>query len=228
MHNIENFIKPNILKYVNENIKPLYEKEETGHDWKHIQAVLDNANYIIDFIFKDDELVHDMIGTIFGESFSYTRVYIAIIYHDISLTYGMPRESHQYDSSEIFFKDEFMREQLTSEDRFAIMDAIKKHRASSHCARNLLERIVFQSDRGFRGNSYSNVFKRSFTFNKAKNPKLSNIEVAKLAYDHIKGKYGVDGYAYETIYFETPDVVKFQNDMYKFISILDMILKEEE
>ena len=83
-----------LKKYVEDNIKSLYEKNNYGgHGWEHILSVL-NRCFELMKIFKL-ELNKDMVYTIAA-------------FHDIG--YRQDPENHEQVSSEMFLSDEFMKE----------------------------------------------------------------------------------------------------------------------
>ena len=204
-------IASDIVDYVNTNIKPLYEQESTGHDWEHIKNVMINMSHLRQSIENDT-------GSIDDGTFSIQNCYLAVVYHDISLTDPRnSRDTHDQDSAQIFEYDQFIRANIHPKSIERIADAIRKHRASSGKQdRTTLGKLLFQADRGFITMTPEDVFKRSFTFHSKDNTYDTYPEISIKALKHMINKYGDNGYAYDNIYFPQ-GVAEFKAKMKVFL-----------
>ena len=219
---IPNFTNPKLVKYVEENIKPLYEAESTGHDWNHITNVMINMSKLREMV--EDTSLDD--GT-----FHPDKCYLAVVYHDISLCYpGNSRETHEIDSGELFQTDQFIRDNVHPDAIKVIADAIYKHRASTgRDHKTTLSKLLYQADRGFLTMTPEDVFKRSKAFHEARAYKTHDtyIETTLRAIAHMKNKYGENGYAYNTIYFQD-GVLDFRHNMEQFLYTCILLFGEDQ
>ena len=164
-----------LVKYIENEIFPLYERNEDGHGVKHIKIVIRRS---LEFA-KKYEANLDMAYTIAA-------------YHDIG--HYIDRNTHEIISAEIFMKDEKIKQWFTDEQRNIIKEAIEDHRASSnHKPRSIYGMIVSTADRTII--NIDNVIKRSYSYGKRNYIGLSEEEQIERVYQHLKEKYGENGYA---------------------------------
>lgn len=217
---IPNMVPVKFTKYVEDNIKPLYELEKSGHDWKHIEEVMLNMSILLqkaENSSMDDGTIHPV------------NCYLAVVFHDFSLAADIrnKRETHEIDSGMLFQMDEFIRQNLDPPQINKITDAIYKHRASSgEQKRTTLGKLLFQADRCFYTMKPEDVFKRSFTFNRKHNCLDTDIEVSIKAVNHLIEKYGEHGYAYDVIYFPE-GTAEFRNNMKVFLDEARLLLGDK-
>lgn len=122
-------INPKLKEYIEENILPLYDKNEEGHGINHIKTVIERS---LKFA-KEQNANLDMS-------------YVVAAYHDLG--HPIDRKTHEIISAQIFSKDEQMKNFFSDEQRKVIKEAIEDHRASSdHRPRSIYGRIVSTADR---------------------------------------------------------------------------------
>lgn len=168
-------ISPDLVKYVKNEIFPLYDRNEEGHGINHIKSVIERS---LKFAEKYDVNI-DM-------------VYVIAAYHDIG--HYIDRKKHEIISAEIFMKDEKMKQWFTDEQRNIIKEAIEDHRASSnHKPRSIYGMIVSTADRTII--DIDNTIKRSYSYGKRNYIGISEEEQIERVYQHLNEKYGEDGYA---------------------------------
>lgn len=97
-----------LVQYIENEIFPLYSRNEEGHGIKHIKTVIKRSlelakNYDVDI---------DMVYTIAS-------------YHDLG--HYIDRKKHEIISAEMFMKDEKMKQWFTDEQRNTIKQAIEDH-----------------------------------------------------------------------------------------------------
>lgn len=178
--NIKENINKELVDYIENEIFPLYQKNEEGHGIKHIKKVIKRS---LKFAKKYNAKL-DMAYTIAA-------------YHDIG--HYINREKHEIISAEIFMKDEKIKKWFTDEQRNIIKEAIEDHRASSnHKPRSIYGMIVSTADRTII--DIDNTIKRSYSYGKRNYKELTEEEQIERMYNYLKEKYGENGYA--KIYLE--------------------------
>ena len=168
-------MNPELVKYIESEIFPLYQRNEEGHGIKHIKTVIKRS---LKFA-KQYNANLDMSYTIAA-------------YHDIG--HYIDRKKHEIISAEIFMKDEKIKKWFTDEQRNIIKEAIEDHRASSdHKPRSIYGMIVSTADRTII--DIDNTIKRSYSYGKRNYAGLSEEEQIERIYQHLSEKYGENGYA---------------------------------
>lgn len=169
-----------LVQYIENEIFPLYNRNEEGHGINHIKAVIKRSlelalNYDVDL---------DMVYTIAS-------------YHDLG--HYIDRKTHEIISAEIFMKDEKIKQWFTDEQRNIIKEAIEDHRASSnHEPRTIYGKIISTADRTII--DIDNIIKRTYSYGKRNYMGISEEEQIERVYQHLTEKYGENGYA--KIYLE--------------------------
>lgn len=164
-----------LVQYIENEIFPLYNRNEEGHGINHIKIVIKRSlelakNYDVDL---------DMVYTIAS-------------YHDLG--HYIDRKTHEIISAEIFMKDEKIRQWFTDKQRSIIKEAIEDHRASSnHEPRTIYGKIISTADRTII--DIDNTIKRSYSYGKRNYIGLTEEEQIERVYQHLTEKYGENGYA---------------------------------
>lgn len=200
-----------LIKYIENEIFPLYSRNEEGHGIKHIQTVIRKSlelakNYDVDI----------------------NMVYTIAAYHDIG--HYIDRKTHEIISAQMFMEDENMKQYFSEEQRITIKQAIEDHRASSkHEPRSIYGKIVSTADRTMI--NLQDIIKRSYSYGKRNYVELSEEEQINRVYEHLKEKYGLYGYA--KTYIEDKE---FEESLQKlrqalsnkeeFIEIVKKVIKE--
>lgn len=169
-----------LVQYIENEIFPLYNRNEEGHGINHIKTVIKKSLELA----KDYDVDLDMVYTIAS-------------YHDLG--HYIDRKTHEIISAEIFMKDEKIKEYFTDEQRSIIKEAIEDHRASSnHEPRTIYGKIVSTADRTII--NVDNTIKKAYSYGKRNYINLSEEEQIKRVYQHLTERYGENGYA--KIYIE--------------------------
>ncbi len=164
-----------LVQYVENEVFPLYNRNEEGHGINHIKTVIKRSLELA----KDYDVDLDMVYTIAS-------------YHDLG--HYIDRKTHEIISAEIFMKDEKIRQWFTEEQRNIIKEAIEDHRASSnHEPRTIYGKIISTADRTII--DIDNTIKRSYSYGKRNYIGLSEEEQIERVYQHLTEKYGENGYA---------------------------------
>lgn len=198
-------INEDLKKYIEENIFPEYAKNDLGHNIKHIQ-------YVIDRSFKFADTVPNV---------NYDIVYTVAAYHDIG--HHIDSKRHEIVSGEIMSKDENLKRFFSADELKIIREAIEDHRASAdHEPRSIYGKIVSTAD---RNNTVEACLKRSYTYGRKLNPKATDDELFDRAYEHLKIKFGENGYA--KFFFKDDVYEKFLKDIRDLLSDKDNYIETQ-
>lgn len=198
-------INEDLEKYIEENIFPEYAKNDLGHNIKHIQ-------YVIDRSFKFADTVPNV---------NYDIVYTVAAYHDIG--HHIDSKRHEIVSGEIMSKDENLKRFFSADELKIIREAIEDHRASAdHEPRSIYGKIVSTAD---RNNTVEACLKRSYTYGKKLNPEATDDELFDRAYEHLKIKFGENGYA--KFFFKDDVYEKFLKDIRDLLSNKDNYIEAQ-
>ena len=161
--------------YIENNILPIYEKNDSGHGIEHIKYVIKRS---FEFAKQFDDINLDM-------------VYVIASFHDIA--HHIDRNNHEILSAKLFYEDEKMKEFFTDEQRKIIKEAIEDHRASlENEPRSNYGKIISSAD---RNTDLVSALKRTHAYTIKHYPDLDLDDMINRAYNHISKKFGNDGYA---------------------------------
>lgn len=164
-----------LIKYIENEILPLYKRNEEGHGEKHIKTVIRRSLELS----KDYDVNIDMVYTI-------------AVYHDLG--HYIDRKTHEIISAEMFMKDEKIKKFFTVEQQNIIKEAIEDHRASSdHKPRSIYGMIVSTADRTIM--NIDDTIYRTYSYGIKNFPELSEEQQIERIYNHLIQKYGDNGYA---------------------------------
>ena len=182
-----------VCKFIREDIantvlSQYRDRSDAAHRDDHIKKVILNAQKMCD---------------IFGVEYN-LEIELACLFHDIGLAYYKDnRENHHITSADVFLiYYQKMGIELSIDQVHTIVGCILKHRASTKCERNAMERIVWAADRGFPNTTkedvYNNMVMRSVSYYISKYG-MKRDDAHRKAYDHLLGKYDTYvGYAYDS------------------------------
>lgn len=193
-------VNNNLRYYIEKNIFPQYSKNEKAHGIEHVHYVIRRSFELI----EQNNLKVDN-----------NMVYVIAAYHDIG--HHIDSKKHEIVSANIMWKDENLRNFFTDEELIKIKEAIEDHRASlSYEPRTIYGKIVSSAD---RNNTIEQCIERSYYYGKKLKPNATDKELYKRAFEHLKLKFGVDGYA--KFYLQDKEYEKFLEDIRE-------VLKNEE
>ena len=168
-------INKDLEKYIEADILPQYEKNDSGHSLEHI-------DYVLKRCFK--------FATQF-QNIDYNMLYAIAVFHDIA--HHIDKKNHEKLAAEIFCNNEKMKEFFSEKERILIKEAIEDHRASSTSApRSDYGKIISSAD---RSTDIDGFLRRTHSYTLKHFPSCTKEEMLKRAYDHTEQKYGKDGYA---------------------------------
>lgn len=163
-----------LVNYIENNIFPLYEKNDKGHGLEHINNVIKRSLELADN--------YDINRNI---------IYAISAYHDLGVNEN--RDKHEIISAKMFEQDKNMQKYFSDEDRKIIKEAIEDHRASSKKEpRNLYGKIVATADRTVF--SSEDIIKRSYYFAKKNYLNKSQDDLINIVYNELNKRYGKNGY----------------------------------
>lgn len=191
-----------LLKYIETNIFPEYEKNDLGHNIEHI-------NYVIEKSLKHAKSLTDL---------NINMVYTIAAYHDIG--HHIDAKNHEKVSAQILKKDSSLKEYFNEEEINIMSEAIEDHRASlEYIPRSVYGKMISSAD---RNTSIEEPLKRTYEYRIKHNPNDSLEKIIEESRKHILEKFGKDGYAKDKIYFGKEEYERFLKN------ITDLAENEEE
>lgn len=168
-------VKKDLLEYIENEIFPLYDRNEKSHGIEHIKTVIERSFEIA--------INYDVDANI---------VYTVAAYHDLG--HYIDRKTHEIISANIFMEDEHIKKWFRAEEVKTIKEAIEDHRASSnHEPRSIYGMIVSTADRTII--DIDDTIKRAYFYGKKNSPEKTEQEQIERVYEHLSKKYGENGYA---------------------------------
>lgn len=164
-----------IKTYIENNILPIYEKNDLGHRIDHIEYVI-KRSFEFAKQFQDIDL---------------NMVYVIASFHD--LAHHIDKDNHEVLSAKLFYENETMKHFFTDGQRQIIKEAIEDHRASlKHEPRSNYGKIVSSADRNI---DIISSLRRTHAYTTKHYPDFGLDQMIDRAYKHISKKFGIDGYA---------------------------------
>lgn len=189
-------VNRDLREFIEEKIFPEYQKNEPAHN-------LDHINYVIKRSLKFAQTVPDI---------DYDIVYTVAAYHDIG--HHIDPENHEIESAKIMLRDKNLKPFFSREKLTIIKEAIEDHRASSdHEPRSIYGKIISTAD---RNNTVDSCLFRSYIYGKKWHPGYSDDELFLRAYEHLKSKFGENGYA--KFFFKDEEYEKFLSEIRGLLS----------
>lgn len=105
-------VNKELINYIEKNVFPVYEKDNSGHGMDHIEYVIRRSLKLAN---QFDNINLDM-------------VYAIAAYHDLG--HHIDKDNHEILSAQMFCDNNIMEEFFTDEERIIIKEAIEDHRAS--------------------------------------------------------------------------------------------------
>ena len=192
-------VNKELIKYVESNIFPLYEKHGCCHEISHIKEVIRKSLKLIEQV-KDEPIDIDMVYTVGA-------------FHDIGLI--KDRKTHHLVGAQMLIADKALDKFFTKEQKQTMSEAIEDHRASlDGVPRNIYGKIVSTADRGWDLDEFlGTVYRYRLKYH----PESTLEQVVEDGYDHTVKKFGKNGYAKEKVYFKDEDYEKFISELDKLI-----------
>lgn len=206
-------IRKEIVEYIENEIFPIYERNEKGHGIEYIKIVIDRSFNLS----KDLDVNKEM-------------VYVIASYHDLG--HFIDAKTHEIISAKMLEEDKKLQSWF-SKDQIQIMkEAVEDHRASCrHVPRSIYGKIISSADRTLL--DIDDWIKRCYSYGKKHTPEKSEEEQIERVYEHLSEKYGKNGYAKCYIKDEefNKSLEKLQKeleDKEKFIRRVKEVISREE
>ncbi len=184
-------IKNELFLYINNNILPQYNDDNSGHGTEHIKYVIRRC---MDFSQKLDNVDINLL-------------YTAAAYHDIA--HRIDPKNHEMLSAKIFINDEIIKSFFNEIEIIIIKEAIEDHRASAKNApRSIYGKILSSAD---RSTDVDEFLRRTHAYTLKHFPDSTDEEILQRAISHTREKYGKAGYAKH--YLPDPEFDEFINEM---------------
>ena len=188
-----------LKKYIENNVFPEYEKNDSGHGIEHIKYVIERC---FKFAEQFDDINSDML-------------YTMAAYHDIG--HHIKKKNHEIISAEFFYCNDDMKRFFNENQRIIIKEGIEDHRASAeHSPRSVYGKILSSADRSTDINDF---LRRTHLYTLRQNPDSSINDMVDRAYKHTSDKYGKNGYSKTFVIDE---------DYEKFLHKIDEMLSDKE
>ena len=198
-------INQDIKKYIEKNIFPSYQKNDSGHNIDHIKYVLERS-------LKFAKTVPNI---------NLNMVYVIAAFHDIG--HHIDAKNHEQVSSEILEKDEFIKNYFTKDELKTMVEAVVDHRASlEYIPRSIYGKIVSSAD---RNTDIDIPLKRTYSYRLEHFPNATLDEIIEESRQHIIDKFGSNGYAKDKIYFEDEDYNNFLKEVELFAEDKELFRK---
>ena len=195
-----------LKKYIEENVFPEYDKNESGHGINHIKDVIKRSFELV----EENQL-----------DVNIDMVYVIASYHDIG--HHIDSKTHEIISADLMSKDKTLSNFFTEEELKIIKEAIEDHRASANDEpRSIYGRIVSSAD---RNNKVEDCLRRTYTYGKKLNPDATDEELFLRAYDVLQNKFGEDGYA--KFYFKDSKYEKFLKEIRELLKDKDKYISTQ-
>lgn len=162
-----------IKDYVEQNILPLYQNFDKGHQIAHAQKVIADSLMLAEKLDVNPNMV-----------------YVIAAYHDIGLSKG--REKHHQFSGEMLLSDQALHQWFSQEQIQIMKQAVEDHRASNdYEPRSIYGKIVAEADRDIVPKT---IIRRTIQYGLKKHPTCNKEEHFIRTRNHIQEKYGRNGY----------------------------------
>ena len=166
-------VTSSLKAYVEENIIPMYDGFDKGHGIYHVHSVIRQSEELAQYY----DVRADM-------------VYAIAAYHDTGLRED--RATHHLVSGRIVREDVNLRQWFSTEEIETMADAVEDHRASNkEEPRTIYGKIVAEADRQIDADT---IIERTIRYGFAHYPTLSEEEHIERAMEHLRNKYGRNGY----------------------------------
>lgn len=188
-----NNINKDLINYIENNIFPSYEKNDSGHNLDHIKYVIERSLKFANTV----------------KGINYDMVYVIASYHDIG-DY-IDRKNHEKVSAMMLLEDNNLKHFFSSDEIRVMSDAVYDHRASMEGEpRTIYGKIVSSAD---RNTSIDSILRRTYAYRIKHNPDNDLEHIIEDSRRHIIDKFGNNGYANTKMYFEDLDYKKFLKEV---------------
>lgn len=166
-------IDKELIKYIEEEIFPIYDTFDKGHDLNHIKAVIERAL----------GLAKNIAGI------NISIVYVSAALHDIGIQ--VQRKNHALYSGLFVEQNQELRKFFSEEEITTIKEAVEDHSTSRGIEpRSIYGKIVCDAD---KDDDFETSLLRAYEFTKKYYPDYSEEECIKNVFEQLNFKFGVNG-----------------------------------
>ena len=193
------FVRKDVKKYIEENIKPLYKTFDKAHNLSHFKFVTENCIEYAKELIKQGQVVDLEIAYIVGAL------------HDIGISKG--REGHAKSSGELVRKNKELKRFYDEKTVELIAQAVEDH--SSHLEyepRSIYGKIVADAD---RNNTMYLVFSRPIKYGIKHESFRDRKGHIDRVYEFVQDKFGRNGYV--KYWLDIPQTTKEQQKVWDLL-----------
>ena len=194
-----NFVRKELLSYINSKIKPMYKNFDKAHNLSHFKFVTENCVNYAKRLMNNDKNIDLEIAYVVGAM------------HDVGISKG--RQGHAKSSGEIVRSDGRLRDFFDDNTIELIAQAVEDH--SSHLdyePRSIYGKIVADAD---RNNTKYLVFSRPVKYGIKNESQYSREEQIDRVYNFVQKKFGRNGYV--KYWLDIPETRKEQNEVWELL-----------
>lgn len=170
---MKSVLNQELIKYIQEEIFPIYETFDKGHDINHIKAVIERAL----------ELSKNI------DDININIVYASAALHDIGIQ--VQRKNHALYSGLYVEQNEKLKNFFSNEEITIIKEAVEDHSTSRGVEpRSIYGKIICDAD---KDNDIEISLLRAYEFTKNYYPEYSEEECIRNVFEQLNYKFGVNG-----------------------------------
>lgn len=193
---MKKLVNQEIVAYIEQNIYPVYDTFDKGHNSNHAKDVVSRSLKYYEFL-NDDSIQIDM-------------VFVIAAYHDIGNK--IERKNHAYHSGQILLADTNLTKWFTAEQIQMMAQACEDHSTSSeNPPRTIYGKIVSDAD---KDNDIVIGLQRGWEFAKKHLPHMTEEEKVEDLHRELKKRFDDNGTV--VFYISSKDNQKFLQEMKKF------------
>ena len=191
-------VSPTLLHYIDTKIFPLYQKNEPGHGISHIK-------YVIRRSFQFTQSVPNLNPDI---------IYTVAAYHDLG--HHIDYKHHEVVSAQIVRDDRNLPNFFSKSDIITIAEAVEDHRSDSQSEpRSIYGKIIVTADRNINIDA---MLRCTYHYRLEHYPHFTLAEIIEDSRQHLRDKYGKQGYARDSSYFPDPESDRACVELDKLVS----------
>lgn len=192
-----------LIEYIEENIYPLYQRNDWAHQLWHIKEVVERSLNLAKNYYVNQDMV-----------------YVIASFHDLGCY--ISRKNHEEISAQLMESDTFIQEHFSPKDIQTMKEAIIDHRGSlEYEPRSLYGKIIASAD---RFTTIEGILRSTHSYTLEFFPELPWDEMIQRSYQYIKKKYGKNGYAKS--YIPNPAFEKFLVEVNSYLADYELFSKK--
>lgn len=188
-----------LVEYIEENIYPLYKRNDWAHQLWHIKEVVERS-----------------IKLASGHHVNLDMVYVIASFHDLGCF--ISRKNHEEISAHFMEQDMFIQNYFTPQEIQTMKEAIIDHRGSlEYVPRSIYGKIISSADRFV---TIEGIMRSTHSYSLEFFPEWTWEEMVDQSYEYIQKKYGKNGYAKS--YVKNDEYDQFLKDVQEYLEDYDL------